>query len=188
MITIIDYGIGNLGSVANALNQLGTKYRISNNQQEISSSTGLILPGVGAAGVGMENLRSRQLDQLLKQLIKSGKPFLGICLGMQLLFDTSEENNTKCLGIIPGTVNKFKKETKVPQIGWNKVSPENNYFYFVNSYYCVPQDPSIITGTTVYGETFASQITKGNIWGVQFHPEKSGPAGFKLLKEFIDIC
>jgi len=188
MITIIDYGIGNLGSVANALDQLGAKYRISNNQKEISSSTGLILPGVGAAGTGMKNLKARQLDQLLKQQIKFGKPFLGICLGMQLLFEYSEENSTQCLGILKGRVKKFTKEKKVPQIGWNSVTPNNKYFYFVNSYYCLPQDQSIITGTTEYGEKFASIVSKDNILGVQFHPEKSGPAGFKLLKKFTNLC
>jgi imidazole glycerol-phosphate synthase subunit HisH len=185
MIVVIDYGIGNLGSVANALSQLKVPYQLSGNPQTINSASGLILPGVGAAGVGMKNLKDRQLDRILIRTIAAGKPFLGICLGMQLLFESSEENNTKCLGILKGTVKRFRQQRKVPQIGWNKVTPNNNYFYFVNSYYCLPQDQSIIAGMTEYGEKFASIVVKDNILGVQFHPEKSGQVGFQLLKNFI---
>lgn len=197
MIVIIDYGIGNTGSVVNALNKLGIKNTISSNPSVIKKATGLILPGVGAAGQGMKNLKKRNLDRILIDEIKNGKPFLGICLGMQLLFEKSEEGNVVCLGIFKGTVNKFKKERKVPQIGWNNVRIINNelrimngiktssYFYFVNSYYCKPDDTSIIAGKTTYGETFASIVAKENIVGVQFHPEKSGSLGFKLLENFM---
>lgn len=198
MIVIIDYGIGNLGSVTNTLNRLGIPNQISSDPSVIKAAQALILPGVGAAGQGMKNLIDRNLDKLVIEEISKGKPLLGICLGMQLLFDKSEEDNTTCLGVYKGTVKKFKQERKVPQIGWNNVSqsrpnnklfkniPDNSYFYFVNSYYCAPDDSSIIDGITDYGEKFASVIVKDNAVGVQFHPEKSGQVGFQLLKNFVN--
>jgi|SRR3989344_2319976 len=188
MIVVIDYGIGNVGSVVNALDKLGVESKISSDPRVIKKARGIILPGVGNAKQGMENLKKRKLDKVIIEEIKKGKPFLGICLGMQLLFDKSEEGNVKCLGVFKGTVKKFKKERKIPQIGWNNVSPDNSFFYFVNSYYCVPSDEKIIVGTTTYGETFASVVRKDNIFGVQFHPEKSGKAGFALLKNFLKLC
>ncbi len=203
MIAVIDYGIGNLGSVANALIKLGKEFQISGDLDVVQKAEMLILPGVGAAGKGMENLENRNLDRFLTEEIKRGKPFLGICLGMQLLFEKSEEGNVNCLGLLKGKVKKFKRERKVPQIGWNKVEiqqcsnatmkqlfkniPDESYFYFVNSYYCIPQDNSIIAGATEYGEKFASLIVKNNIIATQFHPEKSGVLGFKLLKNIINI-
>ncbi|OGG14648.1 imidazole glycerol phosphate synthase, glutamine amidotransferase subunit [Candidatus Gottesmanbacteria bacterium RIFCSPHIGHO2_01_FULL_39_10] len=199
MITIIDYGIGNLGSVANALDKLGARYQISSQPKDLRAATSLILPGVGAASEGMRNLKERNIDKVLIEEIDRGKPFLGICLGMQLLFDNSEEGNIKCLSILEGKVKKFQKEKKIPQIGWNSVEiqnskvknlflgiPDNSYLYFVNSYYCIPADKSIIIGETEYGETFPSVIVKENIMATQFHPEKSGKAGFQLLKNFIN--
>ncbi len=198
MIVVIDYGIGNTGSVVNALDKLGIKNRISSDPGVIKKAKGLILPGVGAAGQGMENLKKRNLDKLIINQLKLGKPFLGICLGMQLLFEKSEEGNASCLGIFKGVVKKFKNERKIPQIGWNNVGirnyelrimekiKDNSYFYFVNSYYCKPDDKSIIVGKTTYGETFASVVAKDNVVGVQFHPEKSGAIGFQLLKNFIN--
>ncbi len=198
MIVIIDYKLGNVGSVVNALNSLNVENTVSDDPAVIKKSDAIILPGVGAAGQGMENLKKNGLDKVLVEEIKKGKPFLGICLGMQLLFETSEEGNTKCLGVFDGTVNKFKKMRKIPQIGWNNVGIMNNelrimdgiktdsYFYFVNSYYCDPKDKEIIAGKTTYGKTFASIVVKDNIVGVQFHPEKSGDVGFQLLKNFID--
>lgn len=200
MIVIIDYGIGNLASVSNALKRLGTASKISSDPETIKKAKGLILPGVGAAGEGMKNLKMKRLDKLLVEEVSRGKAFLGICLGMQLLFDKSEEGDVKCLGILEGTVKRFKKEKKVPQIGWNQVRITNyelriknlwkgilnkSYFYFVNSYYCEPEDKSIIAAETVYGERFASIVIKKNILATQFHPEKSGEAGFKLLENFI---
>ncbi len=201
MIVIIDYGLGNLASVANALDKLGIANKISASPAVIKKAKALILPGVGAAGAGMENLKKRKLDKVITEEIKKGKPFLGICLGMQLLFEKSEEGNVDCLGILKGTVKKFKKERKVPQIGWNNVGirnyelgimkniPKNSYFYFVNSYYCSPLDSSIIAAETTYGETFASIVVNNNIIGVQFHPEKSGEKGLLLLKNFWEnLC
>ena len=172
MIGIIDYGLGNLTSVKNALDKLGVPNIISENIPELEKCTGLILPGVGAAGTGMKNLKAKGLDQFIIEQIRTGKPFLGTCLGMQLLFDFSEEGKTKCLGLIPGTVKRFTATLKIPQIGWNTVKIQNSkfkfeknnlksrgifggiennsYFYFVNSYYCVPKDQVAITPITNY--------------------------------------
>jgi glutamine amidotransferase len=162
----------------------------------IKKAKALILPGVGAAGQGMKNLKEKGLDKLIIEEIKEGKPFLGICLGMQLLFEKSEEGNVKCLGILKGSVKRFKKMKKVPQIGWNRIDIERDsilfrntndksYFYFVNSFYCLPKDKEVIAGTTSYGESFASIVEKGNVVGVQFHPERSGKVGFQLLENFV---
>lgn len=199
MIVIIDYGIGNIGSIVNALNKLAITNSVSNDPDVIRKAKGLILPGVGAAGPGMENLKKNNLIGIIENHVYDNKPILGICLGMQILFEQSEEGNIKCLGILKGTVKKYKKERKVPQIGWNQVKvksykgntsnlfneiPNNSYFYFVNSYYCYPEDKSIVLGVSKYGEPFASIICKDNIVGTQFHPEKSGRAGFTLIKNF----
>lgn len=200
MIVIIDYGLGNLTSVKNALDKLGLKSKISGDPKTIESSTALILPGVGAARQGMKNLKKLGLNKIIIKEIKKEKPFLGICLGMQLLFEKSEEGNVDCLGIFKGSVKKFKKERKIPQIGWNNVLftnkqklfqgiPDRSFFYFVNSFYCQPQDKSIIAGTTEYGERFTSIVIKDNVVGMQFHPERSGDIGLQLLKNFKEeIC
>lgn len=195
MIVIIDYGVGNLASVKNALDKLGAKGVISNNPEIIKKAKALILPGVGAAGQGMKNLKKLGLNKIIVEEIKKGKPFLGICLGMQLLFEKSEEGNVKCLGILKGSVKKFKKMKKIPQIGWNQLKVtkkikflegiDDNYFYYVNSYYCLPKDKEVTVGTTSYGEEFVGVVAKDNVFGVQFHPEKSGPVGFGLLENFV---
>ncbi|MBI3379473.1 imidazole glycerol phosphate synthase subunit HisH [Candidatus Gottesmanbacteria bacterium] len=199
MIAIIDYGIGNLASITNALNKLNIKSIITDDVDEMKKASGLILPGVGAAGEGMKNIKERKLDKVLIETVKRGKPFLGICLGMQLLFEKSEEGQVECLGVLKGMVKKFRKERKVPQIGWNQIKyqkqkmntlqlfsgiPNDSYFYFVNSYYCIPEDSSIIAAKTIYGEDFASVVVQKNIVATQFHPEKSGKAGFNLLGNF----
>ena len=199
MIGIIDYGLGNLTSVKNALDKLGIPNFISDDPAKLKDSKGLILPGVGAAGAGMQNLKEKGLDQYLTGEIKNGKPFLGTCLGMQLLFDYSEEGGTKCLGIVPGKVKKFTGSLKVPQMGWNNVASikdsnilkgiqDQSYFYFVNSFYCQPEEKEVIAGTTDYGITFASVIEKDNIFATQFHSEKSGEIGLQLLKNFSEVC
>lgn len=196
MIVIIDYEVGNLASVKNALDKLGAKSVISNDPEIIKEATALILPGVGAAGQGMRNLKKQGLDKVVIDEINKGKPFLGICLGMQLLFEDSEEGDVKCLGVLKGSVKKFKKMKKVPQIGWNQIDLEKessffkdikdkSYFYFVNSFYCSPQDKEVVAAVTTYGETFSSIVQKDNVIGVQFHPERSGKAGFKLLENFV---
>ncbi len=198
MIAIIDYGLGNLMSVKNALNRLEIPVEISSDPRVLEKSKALILPGVGAAGEGMKNLKSRKLDKVILQQVRAGKPILGICLGMQLLLSYSEEGNVDCLGSIKGKVRKFKINLKIPEIGWNQVKiykntallggiGNNSYFYFVNSYFCDPEDKTIVTGTTDYDQTFCSVLEKDNIYGVQFHPEKSAESGLMILKSFWRI-
>lgn len=193
MIGIIDYGMGNLGSVSNALEHLGVSSFISSDPEQLKSATGLILPGVGAAGEAMKNLHSRGLEVFIKEYaLELKKPFLGICLGMQLLLDFSEEGNVDCLSLVPGVVKKFSGEQmrglKVPQIGWNEVKStrdnQQDYFYFVHSYYCDMKNPEYISGTTEYGVEFTSMIKYKNLWACQFHPEKSSDAGLEILEEF----
>ena len=200
MIVIIDYGLGNLGSVKNTLDKLGVDSMISKSRKDIEMAKGIVLPGVGSAKQGMENLKTQCLDKVLINEIKKGKPFLGICLGMQLLFSSSEEGNTECLNVIDGKVKKFNSELKVPQIGWNEVRIKSlelrvknlfknvldkSSFYFVNSYYCLPDDKSIIVGETEYGINYCSVLIKKNITATQFHPEKSGQIGLQFIKNWI---
>jgi len=200
MIVIIDYGLGNLTSVKNALNKLGIPVAISDKPQDIKKARALILPGVGAAGEGMKNLKEKGLDKLIIEEVNAGKPILGICLGMQLLFSSSEEGDVKCLDLIRGRVKKFQTKLKIPEIGWNQVETnnnsellggikDNNYFYFVNSYYCDSEDKEVIKGITEYDQKFCSVLEKNNIFGVQFHPERSGDNGLQLLKNFWEaVC
>lgn len=200
MIAVLDYGLGNVGSLLNAFERLGIQAVKTADPELLSNADGLVFPGDGAAGQAMENLKKRKLLYPLKDFIKSGKPFLGICLGMQILLTFSEEGNTKCLNIIPGQVKKFNNGLKVPQIGWNNIRvkgqrsnvkrlfegiPDKSYFYFINSYYCEPEDKNIIAGTTGYGGDFCSVFIEKNICGVQFHPEKSGKSGFQLLLNYF---
>jgi len=195
MIQIIDYGAGNIKSVQNALTQLGVSSKIVSSGKELDINCKTIFPGVGAAGSAMQTLKERGF---LWKIPKIKAPFLGICLGMQLLMDYSAENNTKCLGIIDGKVRKLQKTVKIPQIGWNKIDqltpqnllfkdiPDQSYFYFVNSYFVDADSNSI--GSTDYGIVFTSVINKINFYGVQFHPEKSGTIGLKLLNNFCKLC
>lgn len=208
-ITIIDYGLGNLASVANALKGLGIPYLITDSVSEVKASEALILPGVGSAGAGMRNLKSTGMDRVIIDKVHSGIPILGICLGMQIMMSFSDEGETDCMDLIKGNVRKFRTKFKVPQIGWNGVRikkqvssikgikikidifqniTDESYFYFVNSYYCAPADESVIAGTTIYGRRFCSAFEYKNIFGVQFHPEKSGETGLKLLKNFYNIA
>ncbi|MBU1018706.1 MAG: 1-(5-phosphoribosyl)-5-[(5-phosphoribosylamino)methylideneamino]imidazole-4-carboxamide isomerase [Patescibacteria group bacterium] len=193
MIQIIDYGAGNLKSVANALEKLGFNYEIIGTPEKLRDDAKIIFPGVGAAGSAMLNLRKSGFDKVIPTL---RNPFLGICLGMQLLLDYSEEDDTKCLGVINGKVKKFTGDIKVPQIGWNTVSDEQNdelfagiadenYFYFLNSYYVDCGDRYVL-GRSNYGGEFVSAVKMGNFYGVQFHPEKSGEIGLKLLSNFCE--
>jgi len=199
MIAVVDYGLGNIGSITNALSKIRIKAKLADCPEDIKSCSAVIFPGDGAAGWAMENLKKRELIRPLKDHIFSGKPFLGICLGMQVLFSFSEEGNVNCLDIIKGDVIKFTGELKIPQIGWNKVQvksqkakvkrlfenvPDNSFFYFINSYYCRPADKKIIIAESEYGQKFCSIFLKDNIVGVQFHPEKSGKIGLILLKNF----
>ncbi len=195
MIAIIDYKAGNIGSVQNALKHLGVDDVVTNDPSEIQAAQAVIFPGQGRAGPAMKELRKLGLDKTIPTLTQ---PFLGICLGMQLLADTSEEDETNCLGVVPGRCRKFPASLKLPQIGWNVVncvqdSPltravtDKEYFYFVNSYYFDAEEPYIVA-TTGYGFDFPSIVQKDNFYAVQFHPEKSGDAGEQLLKNFCEVA
>lgn len=200
MIAIIDYKAGNLTSVARALKHLGYDSRITDTAETILAAERVIFPGVGAAKATMENLRHRELDDVLRQFYESGKPMLGICIGIQILFQHSEEEDTECLGMLPGTVKKFigHPQRKVPQIGWNEVYqtrphaifanvPNPAHFYFVNSYYPVPDTEAIVIGNTTYGLEFCSVIAHNNLIATQFHLEKSGRVGLKMLENFLKL-
>jgi len=191
MITIIDYGAGNIKSVQNALDYLGVQSRVTSKPEDIEQAERIIFPGVGSFGFMMDNLKKKGLDTAIKKVIASGKPFLGICLGLQALFESSEESpNVKGLGIFKGKVVKFRKG-KVPQVGWNIVRTKKSkvikedYVYFVNSYYVIPEDKSIVAGSTDYYCEFTSAIKYKNVTAVQFHPEKSGDFGIELLRRWL---
>ena len=198
MIAIIDYRAGNLSSVLCAVEHLGHEAVITGDAGVIRAATSVIFPGVGAAGSTMENLRTLGLDTLLRdEIYPSGMPMLGICIGIQIIFESSDEDDAACLGILEGTVKRFPESRglKIPQIGWNKVTftkphpifdgvQDGSHFYFVNSYRPVPADAEIVCATTEYGDTFPSVVAKGNLVATQFHLEKSGEAGLKMLDDF----
>ena len=204
MIVIIDYKMGNLRSVSKALEKAGGNVKITNNVKDIQRADAIVLPGVGAFGRGMKNLKEAGLISPLIDAIKQGKPFLGICLGMQLLFTYSEEHGKhRGLNILEGCVKCFHQNLKIPHMGWNQIIlnqrrgdkkkeifygiPDKTYFYFVHSYYVIPENKEMIIATTNYGVQFASAVQKENIFGVQFHPEKSQTAGLKLLRNFVSF-
>lgn len=204
MIAIVDYRAGNLTSVARALESLGHRCEITDDAAVIRRADRVILPGVGAAGATMENLHSLGLDRVLRDdIAKAGKPFLGICIGIQILMERSEEDRAECLRVIPGEVVRFPKNhdgkrLKVPQIGWNRVRqtrthpvfagvPDNTHFYFVNSYYPAPADSAVTIATSDYGVRFVAALARDNVIATQFHLEKSGAAGLKLLDNFCRL-
>ncbi len=201
MIAIIDYKAGNLTSVARALEHLGHRCEITSRAERVRAASRVILPGVGAAGATMENLAALGLDEcLVRDVAREGKPFLGICIGIQVLFERSEEDDARGLGIIPGRVVRFPNSAggrplKVPQIGWNRVRqvrahplfagvPDQAHFYFVNSYYPVPDDGGMVIGASDYGVPFTAAIARENVLAVQFHLEKSGAPGLAMLDNF----
>ena len=191
MIAIVDYGAGNLKSVKNALDYLKVDSIITDKPEEIQKADRLILPGDGSFGYMIKSLKKKSLIIPIKNFIKNGKPFLGICLGFQGLFEESEESSgIKGLSIFKGKVVKFRKG-KVPQIGWNNIAPnkkgifKEDFMYFVNSYFVVPEDSSIVATMTDYNGNFVSAIQSNNITAMQFHPEKSGKAGIKLLERWL---
>lgn len=202
-IAIIDYGAGNLRSVQKALEKLGFRSIITKDKDLIEASSAIILPGVGAFDPAIKELKGSGLIDLLKSQITKGKPFLGLCLGMQILFEESEEGKEKGLGLIKGRVKKFnlKKEAglKVPHMGWNNISikntaspimrniRDNSKVYFVHSYYCETNDAGDILTTTDYGGDFVSSVGRKNIFALQFHPEKSGDIGLEILKNFGEL-
>lgn len=204
MIAIIDYGVGNLFSVEKAFASLGAEVEITNNPAQIKAAEKLVLPGVGAFGDCMKNLADSGLIPLLKEEVAAGKPLLGICVGLQILFDGSAESpETQGLGFISGQVKKIQAEgLKVPHMGWNRLhiaeprckqdlfaglKQDKEYVYFVHSYFAVPDDNSVITATTDYGERLTAAIQKDNIFATQFHPEKSGDVGLKIIKNFCRL-
>jgi glutamine amidotransferase len=196
-VAIIDYGMGNLGSVSNTLAHLGFRADIVDDPVELKGYDKLILPGVGAFGDAMIELDKRGLIGPIKDFAASDKPFLGICLGMQLLLDKSEESRgIKGLSLIRGTVRKFSSRLKCPHMGWNEIEPKKGeaifkgvprpvYAYFCHSYYARPLDASVVIGKTGYGRSFASVVRRGKVYGMQFHPEKSQATGLALLQNFL---
>jgi glutamine amidotransferase len=198
MIAIIDYGAGNIKSVSKALEKIGQESIVTSKADEINKCSGIILPGVGSFGIAMQNIKDLKLDQCIKANIDEGKLFLGICLGMQLLFDRSYEDGVWAgLGILGGEIIRFSDNTlKVPHMGWNRLQstrqdPINNgiadgeYAYFVHSYYALPKDWHDVICYTDYGVQVPAVVRKNNVIGMQFHPEKSSETGIKLLKNFI---
>lgn len=191
MIAIIDYGAGNLLSVKNALDYLGFSSKITNKPKDIEKAEKIILPGVGSFGFIMKNLKKLKIEEILKYEVLNGKPYFGICLGLQILFEESEESpEINGLNIFKGKVVKFKKG-KIPQVGWNYIIPKNDFFkegyvYFLNSYYPIPEDEKIIGTITNYYIDFVSSVIKENIIAVQFHPEKSGKFGLEILKRWLE--
>jgi glutamine amidotransferase len=205
MIAIIDYGMGNLRSVQKAFEKYCSNVIVSSSAKDIMDADKIILPGVGAFKVAMDELKKRCLISPIKASIEKGKPFLGICLGLQLLFSESEEGGRiKGLDIIKGKVKRLKEKDglKIPHMGWNRISAkrkaqsakilngvtDNSYMYFVHSYYVAPEDKGIILCETDYGINFASGVRKDNIYGFQFHPEKSQTVGLKIVENFVKLC
>ena len=201
MIAIIDYDAGNIKSVEKALEALGEKAVLTRDRDTILGSDGVILPGVGSFGDAMGKLLDYGLDEVIHQVVERGIPFLGICLGLQLLFESSEESpGAAGLGVLKGRIVRLPddKGLKIPHIGWNSLAypnpgrlfegiPENSYVYFVHSYYLKAQDESIVTAVTEYGARVHASVEKGNVFACQFHPEKSSAVGLKILNNFIAI-
>lgn len=199
MIAIIDYGMGNLHSVSKAVERLGYEAEVASDRATILAADGAILPGVGAFGDAMQHLKESQLQDVVMQYAASGKPLLGICLGMQLLFTRSEEHGQhEGLNLLPGEVIRFRGSYKVPHMGWNRLrfvqhSPllegmEEGHVYFVHSYHVKPERPSDLLAVTDYEEAVTAIVGKNNVYGMQFHPEKSGDVGMRLLGNFLRLC
>ena len=195
MIVVIDYGMGNLGSVAKALSFLGRPAIVTRDPERVASADRLILPGVGAMSYAIEQLKLYDLDQAIRAFLKTGRPFLGICLGMQLMFERSEEGDARGLAILPGIVRKFPAMPglKIPHMGWNRLQdsrisllPNQESFYFVHSYYIDPADPGMTAARSKHGIPFAAAVQAGQILLTQFHPEKSGDAGLRLLERWTE--
>ena len=201
MVAIIDYDAGNIKSVEKALHYLGEEAVITRDRDTILGADRVILPGVGAFGDAMEKLRTYELDKVIQEVVAQNTPFLGICLGLQLLFESSEESEgVEGLGILIGKVVRLPEESdlKIPHIGWNSLKypnpgrlftgiAEDSYVYFVHSYYLQAKDPSIVTATTEYGTLIHASVEQGNVFACQFHPEKSSEVGMQILKNFLTI-
>ena len=199
MIAIVDYGMGNLRSVQKAFERVGHSATITDRPEDVSRSQRVVLPGVGAFGDAMDNLKRSGLIGPIVESISEGRPFLGICLGLQLLFAQSEEmGRHRGLDVLPGRVRRFPEGERVPQIGWNQIHtqretpllagvPDGSFFYFVHSYYVEPENPDDVITTTDYGIDYTSIAGRGNAFGIQFHPEKSQDLGLRILKNFAGL-
>ena len=194
-VAILDYGMGNLRSVARAVESAGGTPVITSGPDEVAGADALVVPGVGAFGACVANLRERGLDAAIRSFVATGRPFLGVCLGMQVLFDHSEEGNAEGLGLLPGDVRMITGDVKVPHVGWNEATwtdhhpllagiPTGTRFYFVHSYVCRPAG-QITVAETEHGVRFASAVSRDNLFAVQFHPEKSGDAGLALYRNLV---
>lgn len=202
MIALIDYDAGNMKSVEKALQLLGEETLVTRDPEEIRKADGVILPGVGSFGDAMENLHRFHLVDVIREVTERGVPFLGICLGLQLLFESSEESpGVEGLGLLPGRILRIPaaEGLKIPHMGWNDLAyphagrlfagvEEHSYVYFVHSYYLKAEDPSIVTAVTRYGTEIHASVEKGNLFACQFHPEKSSDTGLQILRNFADIC
>lgn len=195
-IAIIDYGVGNLRSIEKAFAATGSNAVISNDIRTLRKAKALVLPGVGAFAACMKALAAHGFDELLMERATTGVPLIGICVGMQMLFEESEEfGNTRGLGLLRGSVRRFNGDMRVPQVGWNQVDQrsehalfagitDQSFFYFVHSYFCEPSEPEIVIGETDYGRRYASVVAREQVSGVQFHPEKSQTMGLQMLRNF----
>lgn len=198
-LIIIDYGVGNFRSVQKAFEKVGANAIISDQIDDINRADALVLPGVGAFGESIDNVRQRGLEAPILAAAQAGKPFFGICVGMQLLFERSNEmGDHQGLGLLPGRVTRFSEDLTVPHMGWNQIETAYNhklmhninhgdFAYFAHSYNCIPQDPSHILTQTEYGGHFISAVAKDNIFGIQFHPEKSQRVGLQVLQNFAEL-
>jgi len=200
MIAIIDYGVGNLGSVEKAFQYIGYKAEVTSDKNTVLGADAIVLPGVGAYADAIRNLEKVGMIDVVKRAVAEDRPFLGICLGLQLLFDHSEEGDVKGLGLFKGKVKQFPLDMnlKVPHMGWNSLKTDKDcrlfygldetpYVYFVHSYYLDAEDNDIVAARTEYGIEFHSAVNRGNVFATQFHPEKSGETGLKILRNFVDI-
>ncbi len=197
MIAIIDYGAGNIRSIEKALEHVGASVQITDEPDTVNKAQAIVLPGVGSGGAAMSRMTERGLDDAIRKATQQGKPFLGICLGMQLLADHHAEGEVDGLSLFPGEVRRIPHGPKIPHMGWNQVKPQHTaldifdnippdaYFYFAHSYYVEPQDSQGVAAVTDYGSPFCSVIVTERVWGTQFHPEKSGSVGLQLLQNFL---
>ncbi len=202
-LVVVDYDSGNLRSVSRALESQGVTPLVTGDPAEFDDADAVVFPGVGSGPAAMDALRQRDLVGPIRDYISSGRPFLGVCLGLQLLMDRTEEGDAPCLGVVQGNAKLLPAGLKVPHMGWNNVRfnseapdrhpalagiPQDSYFYFVHSYYAAPEDSDGVGGTTEYGISFCSIYAKDNLVATQFHPEKSGPAGLRFYKNFIGMA
>ncbi len=197
MIAIIDYGAGNIRSIEKALEYVGGVVQVTDDPAVVNNAQAVVLPGVGSGGAAMARITQRGLDDAIRQATERGKPFLGICLGMQLLAEHHAEGEVDGLGLFRGEVRRIPNGPKIPHMGWNQVRPlqtglaifdeipQDAYFYFAHSYYVEPQDQQGVAAITDYGSPYCSVIVTERVWGTQFHPEKSGSVGLRLLKNFV---